>query len=265
MIAAGLLPEQALSENLFSVSVPATRITLDPDAIAQSMGYGPGAMPPHFREMLDDAARHAISIASIQAGYRLITPPQTPSGKSQQIRIDSETIFETGSRIASFMKGASALCFFALTLGPSIDTWIRELTFQQDYTGSYMANAVASAVAEGAVEILHGHINAVAQKQSLSISNRYSPGYCDWSVIDQHKLFGLFPNQFCGITLTDSALMLPIKSVSGMVALGSKVRFSEHNCDACRHPDCTYRAIRKAQNSRKEAGLRSRAFVNHLS
>ena len=250
MIASGLLPERALSDTLFSVSFPATLIHLDRDAIAGSMGYEHGAMPEHFRDLLHDAVNQALAISDVQAGYRLIAPPVPPSGKGHHIRIDSATGFDTGPRITSLMKGASLLCCFALTIGPAIDNWIHELSYEQDYTGCYMANAVASAIAEGAVELLHGHIRAIAEKQSLSVSNRYSPGYCDWSVIDQHKLFGLFPKRFCGISLTESALMIPIKSVSGIIAMGNPIRFVEHNCDSCRHPNCSYREIRKAQAQR---------------
>ncbi|MCK7538940.1 MAG: hypothetical protein MZV63_52410 [Marinilabiliales bacterium] len=47
------------------------------------------------------------------------------------------------------------------------------------------------------------------------ITNRFSPGYCGWDVAEQHKLFSFFKDNFCGITLTESALMNPVKSVSG--------------------------------------------------
>jgi hypothetical protein len=39
-------------------------------------------------------------------------------------------------------------------------------------------------------------------------------------VAEQHKLFSLLPPGICGITLSDSALMHPIKSVSGITGIG---------------------------------------------
>jgi cobalamin-dependent methionine synthase I len=37
----------------------------------------------------------------------------------------------------------------------------------------------------------------------------------------QHKLFlALLKNYTCGISLTESSLMLPVKSVSGIIGLG---------------------------------------------
>ena len=48
--------------------------------------------------------------------------------------------------------------------------------------------------------------------EGLRITNSYSPGYCGWNVSEQHALFSLLPEGFCGVRLCESGLMLPIKS-----------------------------------------------------
>jgi hypothetical protein len=60
-------------------------------------------------------------------------------------------------------------------------------------------------------------------------------------VADQHKLFSFFPANCCGISLTDSALMHPIKSVSGIIGLGKEVKFREYTCDLCSQVECFHR------------------------
>jgi len=77
--------------------------------------------------------------------------------------------------------------------------------------------------------------------RGMKITNRFSPGYCGWDVAEQHKLFTFFKDNFCGITLTDSALMNPVKSVSGVIGIGSNVRFSEYKCKLCGDKNCIYR------------------------
>ena len=71
-----------------------------------------------------------------------------------------------------------------------------------------------------------------------SLTNRYSPGYCDWPVSDQHNLFSLLPAGFCGITLTSSALMVPVKSLSGVIGVGSGVKRGAYQCSICDLKDC---------------------------
>jgi hypothetical protein len=60
-------------------------------------------------------------------------------------------------------------------------------------------------------------------------------------VADQHKLFSFFPENCCGVSLTESALMHPIKSVSGIIGLGKEVRYREYTCNLCGLAECFYR------------------------
>jgi hypothetical protein len=72
----------------------------------------------------------------------------------------------------------------------------------------------------------------------MKITNRYSPGYCGWDVSDQHKLFSLLPNNFCGIKLTENALMIPIKSVSAVIGIGKNVERKDYQCSICEIEFC---------------------------
>jgi hypothetical protein len=75
------------------------------------------------------------------------------------------------------------------------------------------------------------------------MTNRFSPGYCGWNVKDQFTLFSFFPEKFCGIELTDSALMVPVKSVSGIIGLGENVQKKAYPCDVCTMQNCYRRGI----------------------
>ena len=76
-------------------------------------------------------------------------------------------------------------------------------------------------------------------------TNRFSPGYCGWHVSQQQLLFPLFQGHTCGVRLTDSSLMLPIKSVSGIVGLGSQVSRQPYTCTLCNFPQCFRRKARQ--------------------
>ena len=51
---------------------------------------------------------------------------------------------------------------------------------------------------------------------------RYSPGYCGWHISGQRRLFAHLRPERIGITLHDSYLMEPLKSVSGVLIAGAK-------------------------------------------
>ncbi|MFK2344270.1 vitamin B12 dependent-methionine synthase activation domain-containing protein [Bacteroides fragilis] len=81
--------------------------------------------------------------------------------------------------------------------------------------------------------------------KGLGISYPYSPGYCGWKVSDQQILFSLLPNQPCGVSLTASSLMCPIKSVSGVVGIGRQMTRQKYGCELCGKKDCYKNRLNK--------------------
>ena len=64
-------------------------------------------------------------------------------------------------------------------------------------------------------------------------TNRYSPGYCGWNVSDQQKLFALLPKNFCGVSLNENSMMLPVKSISAVIGIGKTVEKKDYQCSIC--------------------------------
>jgi hypothetical protein len=89
--------------------------------------------------------------------------------------------------------------------------------------------------------------------KELGISDRFSPGYCDWNVSEQHKLFNLLPESFCGIHLSESSLMNPIKSVSGIIGIGENLKQLGYQCYWCNDPNCIYGKTKRKKMSKKNA------------
>jgi hypothetical protein len=58
----------------------------------------------------------------------------------------------------------------------------------------------------------------------LLVVVRFIPGYCNWLLSDQQKLFELIGGNNCGVKLTESSLMILIKSVSGVIGVGAEVK-----------------------------------------
>jgi cobalamin-dependent methionine synthase I len=152
--------------------------------------------------------------------------------------------------VSQFRKSEKAV-LFVCTIGSGMETWAQKISSEGDPTLSYLVDTVASVTVEQATDVLHDHIGKHMMALGLKITNRYSPGYCDWLVSEQHLLFSFLPAHFCGITLTESALMIPIKSVSGIVGAGTAVKRVDYMCDTCGMKDCTYRVYRQEKTKRE--------------
>ncbi|MCP4311810.1 MAG: methionine synthase [Bacteroidetes bacterium] len=157
--------------------------------------------------------------------------------------------FRTGKTIVKMVQGAEQYFFFMVTAGSGPEELARSLMSEGQYLEGYIVDLIGSVIAEAATQHVHDHIKEICSQSGLIITNRYSPGYCGWNVDEQQKLFGLFPENSCGITLSDSSLMSPIKSVSGMFGAGPNVSFRDYTCELCSMKDCTFRRTRASHGS----------------
>lgn len=157
--------------------------------------------------------------------------------------------FQMGKTIVKMVKGSELFVFFVATVGPGPEKMAKTLMEEGQYLEAYITDLVASALAEKVAQYMHDHIKETWSEKGLKISNRYSPGYCGWKVDEQQKLFSLFPDESCGITLSSSSLMSPIKSVSAFVGVGPDVSFRDYTCELCSMKDCIFRKTKASHGS----------------
>jgi len=224
-----------------TVPVDANRIEPDPEAILQLLGEEQGNINSHTRELVDLYIVECLRKSTPEGAF-IITEALDPDAAGT-IRIPGE-IFHTGSIIQKMLRHAEQYAFFLATAGPGPELLTRSLMSQGNYLEGYIVDLVASSI----VDLAADRVQAQVRKQMLAggkqITNRYSPGYCSWKVEEQQKLFSLFPGGCCNISLSESSLMNPIKSISGIIGAGARVKYQEYTCEICSMPNCHFRRTR---------------------
>lgn len=172
-----------------------------------------------------------------------------PRGAYGIYRIDAwkpDCLFLGGAslagQVATFLNAADRVVAFVVTVGHRISELSREASARGDVATSWALDALGSWAAEAAVEALMLQLTRHVG-DSETLSPRYSPGYCGISLTEQEALFKAVPADGIGVTLLPSMLMQPLKSVSGLVGIGSCDRIEQagvpcRNCDA---EHCTMR------------------------
>lgn len=181
------------------------------------------------------------SKCTIKAGYRLFESNYDQSTKNTLSF--GNAFFNTGQVITDQLKKSEQIAVFACTIGPEIEKWAKEKLLNGELLLYYLIDNIASIVTERTADYINKYIGKQMEKQGKKVTNRFSPGYCDWSVSEQHLLFSLLPKNFCDIRLNESALMTPIKSISGIIGIGKQVVKQNYSCENCLKKDCTYRMI----------------------
>src|SRR5690606_32635022 len=99
-----------------------------------------------------------------------------------------------------------------------------------------------------------------AQGRGLHTGPRASPGYPGWALGHQRDLLAALPVEAIGISLTESLMMVPRKSVSFAVAFhAAAVARDADRCARCDRRDCALRAVSPpAPESRADRALMGR-------
>jgi hypothetical protein len=207
-------------------------LMIDPADVYEQMGYH-GTQP--------DAATQTETLAVIDDVSRWLRPqfcffvqPSFPP-------------FHTGSIIERQLRHSEAYALFICTAGTAFDAYQQRLKTKADLVRMFIADALGSVIAEKCADRMEQTLQQSIDKLGWHHTNRFSPGYCGWHVSEQQKFFPLFHGQTCGVQLTESSLMVPIKSVSGIIGLGSNVRRLDYSCGLCAHADCFKRRLKPAQ------------------
>ncbi len=139
---------------------------------------------------------------------------------------------------------ASRLALFAATVGEPLCARIRTLFAE----GNAPLGLFLDALASEAATALAGQVGKALVEErpdpQLAVL-AYSPGYCGWPVTGQRALFARLDPGEIGISLGESALMSPVKSVSGVLvaapAGAHRFRPAFEFCDACTDRTCLER------------------------
>ena len=201
-----------------------------------ALGYGENQAPPYVSDLLEELVEETPSKIKLKTGFRIL--PIDKVNQSTQSIVVNQITFNMDKMIYGLLKKSEHIAIFTVTVGPEFTTWYKSLVYEGDPLKCYIVDIIGSETAELAADFLEDKIKQLVELNNLSITNRYSPGYCNWHVSEQHKLFSLLPEKFCGISLKPSGFMIPLKSISGIIGVGRDVRKMEYQCSICSLENC---------------------------
>ena len=112
------------------------------------------------------------------------------------------------------LKGCKSACVFAITLGIGVDRLLSKLNVvsQSKY---FITDAIASALAESLCDYVNQMIG-----ENKKTKRRFSAGYGDLSLEIQKDILNvLLADKTLGITLNESLLMTPVKSITAIMGV----------------------------------------------
>ena len=218
-------------------------LKINSSRIETVLGYKEGEDRELVSGLIEEILTESKEISNIKAQYAIFHGVLFDND-TKSVEINNSS-FHIKKIVFGQIKKSDSVAIFLCTAGEEIGIRSRKAMQERDLLKGYIYDVTGSEIVEAAADLMQAELEKSMLGSGKKITNRYSPGYCGWDVAEQHKLFQLIPDNFCRIRLTESALMDPVKSVSGIIGIGKDVKSNPYTCRLCDLKDCIYRRAKE--------------------
>ena len=205
--------------------------------IYRYLGLGTASPDERTSELTEDCIRELSGVISPRSFSRSFPLSFLPDGT-----MDFGCFTVNSGNLRKNLKECTEVILFAASLGTGPDFLIRRYS-RLEMSRAVVLQAAAAAMIEGYCNEVNAALKEEAGRRGLYLRPRFSPGYGDFSLEYQRQLCRtLEAEKTVGITLTDSLLMMPSKSVTAVIGAGrEECGCVNDGCEACKKKDCLYR------------------------
>jgi hypothetical protein len=191
---------------------------------ARYLGYSKLSAPDsQISSLIEQAATQMHKIINPKAVFQdfeleITFSTENQNQKNPIIKL-KDTIFQIQSKdLYNNLKNCHKVYLLACTLGPQVDSLIRKTQFT-DQVMAAVFQATGAMYIEEVVDFVNNQINQIEKGKNKSTRPRFSPGFGDVSLEVQKDFFSLLPCSKIGLTLMDTLIMAPEKSVTAFVGI----------------------------------------------
>lgn len=173
------------------------------------------AIPPALTMMVEEEIAAALPIILPKATYA--TCEYDAENKRVLLPAPKAILPINGAGIQHHLHECTKVTLFTCTISATIEPVIDTYFKKGEFTRGMILDAIGSAAVEYAADTLNQYVQAAAYQQNYKLTTRFSPGYGDWDLSIQDALVMAAGGAAIGIEVTESSLLIPRKSVSGVI------------------------------------------------
>jgi len=202
---------------------------MGPAALAYRFQPKPARITPSLilrRQRYRDLARVPTPVVEVAAAMAslaerlvepraLLLPIRIGAVKEQEVQLAGGPIFHSRA-LASMLRASDHAALFILTLGPRLEAEVAALSEAGELLEAVLLDTAGWGAIEGGVRAIRAHLIERWRATGRAVTHRLAPGYLDWPLPEQQLLFDCFEGANDLVQLTESGVMVPLKSVSGV-------------------------------------------------
>ena len=198
------------------------------------LSYKGGPIPADIQQDIADCEALLLGTARPRMVWRLFD--RLPDGT-----LAGTDFCPAGEDVGALLQDCKQVILMAATLGAEAEALLRRMQVE-DMAQAMILDACASAAIENVCDNLCQDLAERFAPRYLT--DRFSPGYGDMPFAQQRSLCRVLDvTRRIGVSLSDSGLMIPQKSVTALIGVADKPQKKrEKSCEGCSMADqCTYR------------------------
>lgn len=210
-------------------------INIDRKEVLRYLQYKNQNIEDDLNEVIDNCIHLTKQVINPRYTYKICEIDKKKTEEDGNIvYLKNENIEFESKDIYNLLIDCDKCILMSATLGVEIEKEIRKLTYTE-LTKGVIVDACATTAIEEVCDIVQNNIEQDLLNEGKSITMRYSPGYGDLS-IEKNKdiLNALSSYNRIGLTVSDSKIMMPRKSVVAIIGVSNKViKKSKKSCENC--------------------------------
>jgi hypothetical protein len=212
-------------------------LTLELDLVLRSQGGVPSRARPQLRKLATAMIERARPLLSPAVAYEVFDVQEV---RHERLVISPRVSLHS-PRLVSALGGAQQIGVAVCSIGPQLEEAVHAMFAAGQAVEAAVLDGVGSAAVDELSQRVCGMFGDIARERGLMAGSPISPGESDWPLEAQRDLFDLLPAEEIGVTLRDSYLMYPLKSLSMVVGIGQNLAVASP-CELCSLGDvCRYR------------------------
>lgn len=197
-----------------NVSYTPDELSIDMDEALRYLGYKKAGITSADYQLVSDAVEEVRRVMAPKACYARYDFHMDGSGN---ISMPYGEI--VSKNLTTNLTGCSEIFIFAATIGARFDMKLKRKQARSMAAGAVF-NACGAAAVEAVCNRLNDELAAAVVLEGGRLHPRYSPGYGDLTLDNQSGIFRLLePARHIGLTLKDTLIMAPEKSVTAIIGI----------------------------------------------
>jgi len=214
-------------------------LRLDVDDVLRGQGADPETLRLRRPALVEAAGRALAEGLPLIHPAVLVRELEVRGRRHEHLRLEEGAL--SGPLVMRHLGSASRVAIAVSTIGPRLEARCARV-LQEDPVLGVALDGLGNAAVEGLSQLACSRIARRAGEAGLAAATPISPGAPGWPVeAGQPQIFGLLDAGQAGIRITCGGMMIPRKSMSFVVGIGTEMPEADP-CEVCGlRETCRYR------------------------